>query len=90
MPGVAPEFLNGEREIIDGNIQLCLSHPGSANVRLLLAQTLLAMSRVRPIVVSEFSDRVRMLQKEHPLTQPSQNLVQQFFDEALAVQAAPS
>jgi len=84
MPGVPPEFLNGEREIIDGNIQLCLSNPGSANIRILLAQTVLAMKRIRPDVVSEFADRIRMLQKEHPLTQPAQELVQRFFDEALA------
>lgn len=90
MPGVPSEFLNGEREIIDGNIQLCLSHPGSASVRMLLAQTLLAMKRVRPDVVSEFADRIRMLQKEHPLVEPTQKLTQQFFDEALAAQAARS
>lgn len=33
-------FLHGEREIIDGNLQLCLSYPANVTVRVLLLQTL--------------------------------------------------
>ena len=48
MDGAHQGFLSGEREIVDGNLQLCLSHPDSLSVRLLFAQTLAAMKRARP------------------------------------------
>lgn len=78
------EFLSGEREIIDGNIRQCLDTPGSVSARILLAQTLLAMKRVRPQVVGEFKERVALLQKERPLAEPAGAIVQSMLDEALA------
>ena len=81
MDGVMPDFLNGEREILDGNIQLCLSHPGMIPPRILLAQTLLAMKRVRPGILSEFTERVAMLQQEYPLCEPAQSVLQRLFNE---------
>ena len=84
MDGVLPAFLSGEREILDGNLQLCLAHPLNVAVRILLAQTLLAMKRVRPDIPSEFKDRIDLLQKEHPLTEPAHTVIQRLFNEALA------
>jgi len=75
-------FLSGEREIIDGTLELVLDMPMSINIRLLLAQTLLAMKRVRPDILSEFSERILLLQKEKPLTKPAQGTLQRLFDEA--------
>jgi len=75
-------FLSGEREIIDGTLELVLDMPMSINIRLLLAQTLLAMKRVRPDILSEFSERILLLQKEKPLTEPAQGTLQRLFDEA--------
>lgn len=83
MRGVRADFLHGERDIIDGNIQQCLAAPASASTRLLLAQTLLAMKRVRPDILPEFKDRLALIQKEHPLQEPAQGLIQKLFDEAL-------
>ncbi|MBN1608636.1 MAG: hypothetical protein JW940_18550 [Polyangiaceae bacterium] len=38
-------FLAREREIIEGNIHQCLEHPKSVSMRVLLAETLLAVKR---------------------------------------------
>ena len=84
MDGVPPAFLSGEREILDGNLQLCVAHPGNVPVRLLLVQTLLAMKRVRPDILPEFAERLALLQKEHPLTEPAQAVLQRLFNEVLA------
>jgi hypothetical protein len=78
-------FLNGEREIIDGNLQLCLAFPKSISMRLVLAQTLLGMKKVRPDLVAEFEDKIKLLQKEEPLQEPVQSLLQRILDEATAM-----
>ena len=80
--GAPPDFLTGPREIIDGNIQLCLASEDNIPARLLLASTLVAMKRVRPDVVDEFRDKLSLLQKEHPLPEPSQSVVQRMIDDA--------
>jgi len=84
MEGVPAGFLSGEREIIDGNIQQCLNLPQNVPARLLLAQTLLAMKRARPDILSEFKDKLALLQKEKPLHEPAQGVVQRMVSEALA------
>lgn len=84
MEGVPHGFLSGEREILDGNLQLCLAHPSNVPVRILLAQTLLAMKRARPDILPEFEDRLTLLQQEHPLPEPAQAVVGRLIKEALA------
>ena len=84
MDGVPVSFLSGEREIIDGNIQQCLNCPQNIPVRLLLAQTLLAMKRARPDILPEFKDKLALLQKEKPLSEPAHGVVQRLFNEVLA------
>ena len=84
MNGVKSAFLTAEREILEGNLQLCLAHPGNLPVRILLMQTLLAMKRVRPDILPEFSERLTMLQKENPLQEPAQAVIQRLLNEALA------
>jgi hypothetical protein len=83
MDGVQPGFLHGEREIIDGNLQLCLACPENVAARILLAQTMLTMSKVRPEVPQEFSDKVALLQKEHPLREPAQSVVEEMLTELI-------
>jgi tetratricopeptide (TPR) repeat protein len=83
MEGVSPSFLNGEREIIDGNLQLCVACPENVGTRLLFARTLLAMKRVRPSLTGEFKDKILMLQEKHPLHGPANGVVQTMFNEAL-------
>jgi tetratricopeptide (TPR) repeat protein len=84
LKGVQSNFLNGPREIIDGNIQQCLTSPQNVPARLLLAQTLLAMKKVRPDIMPEFKDKLALLQKEKPLPEPAQSVVQRMLNEALA------
>lgn len=84
MDNVSKGFLSGEREIIDGNLQLCLDCPQSTVVRILLAQTLLAMKRVRPDIMPEYKDKIARLQKEKPLAEPAQGVVQRLFNEAFS------
>jgi hypothetical protein len=85
MEGVGPSFLNGEREIIDGNLQLCVACPDNIGTRLLFAKTLLAMKRVRPDLIGEFKDKIILLQQKKPLRGPANGVLQKMFDEALAV-----
>ena len=83
MEGVSRNFLHGEREIVDGNLQLCLSFPSNIATRLLLVQTVLAMNRVKPEVVRECVAKLAMLQKDNSLTEPAQSVVQKMLSELL-------
>jgi hypothetical protein len=78
------EFISGEHEIIDGNIQLCLACPGNVTVRVLLAQTMLTMRKVHRGILPNFRDKIELLQKDHPLPEPANGVVQRMFNEALA------
>ena len=78
----AKSTLNGEREIIEGQLRLCLDRPDHLPSRLLLAHTLGAMKRVRPEVVPEFRPRIDLLQTEHPLPEPAQSVVARVFTTA--------
>lgn len=84
MEGVNPSFLYGERNILDGNIQLCMEHSENLPTRILLAQTLLAIKRVRPEVLSEFKEKVELLQKEKPLKEPANGVIQRLLNQAFA------
>ena len=80
MDKAKPGFLSGEREIIDGNLQLCLAFPENIPVRLLFIQTLLLMEKIRPEVVTEFRDKIALLQKEKPLEEPVNRVVQRILN----------
>jgi hypothetical protein len=84
MDGVPASYLSGEREIIDGNLQQCLNFPQNVGARILLAHTLRAMKRARPDILPEFKDRIALLQREKPLSEPAQGIVQRIINEALA------
>jgi tetratricopeptide (TPR) repeat protein len=77
-------FLSGERDIIDGNIQLCLACKDNVGTRILLARTVLAMKKVRPDILPEYKDKLNRLQTENPLPQSVHQVVQQMFDEVFA------
>jgi len=81
MDGVPNNFLSGEREIIDGILQLCLAEPDNVVPRLVLVQTLLRMKKSRPQVVEEFRDKVLLLQKEKPLAAPAHDVLQRLISE---------
>jgi len=85
MDGVPSGFLSGEREILDGNLQLCLEYPQNVGVRLLLVQTMLAMKRGRPAVLLEYREKLALLRKEKPLPEPAHSIVQRLMDEVFAL-----
>jgi hypothetical protein len=73
------KFLNGERNIMDANIQLCVACPDNVTTRLLLAKTVDSMKKARPDVVPEFSKTIQLLQKEKALPEPAQAVVNQIL-----------
>jgi len=83
MDGVRTNFLSGEREIINGNLQLCLAWPECVTTRLLLVQTLFAMKKIRPDILPEFKDKIALLQKEKPLAEPLNGVVQRMLNDVL-------
>lgn len=83
LEGHPPGTLNGEREILDGNIRLCLSFPHNVTVRLLLARTVAAMARIRPDILPEFAARLVALQANRKLAEPAQGVVQAILDAAM-------
>jgi tetratricopeptide (TPR) repeat protein len=84
MDHVPAGFLSGEREMIDGNIQLCIACPRNVITRLVLAKTLLGMKNVRPDIPLEFADKIAALQRELPLPQPAHRVIQKMLEEAVA------
>jgi tetratricopeptide (TPR) repeat protein len=84
MEVVPATFLRGGREILDGNIYLCLSNAKNPNTRILLLQTVKAMKRVQPELVAEYRTRLQMLERDHPLDEPARNACAQMLGDALS------
>jgi tetratricopeptide (TPR) repeat protein len=84
MEGISASFLNGEREIIDGNLHLCVACPDNVVTRLLFAMTLFAMKRVHPNLIEEFKGKIILLQQKKPLHGPANGILQKMFNEVLA------
>ena len=74
--------LSGEREILAGQLQLCLDHPENLPARLIFAHTLRGMKKVRPDILAEFRIRTDLLQTEKPLPEPAQSVVARVLAEA--------
>lgn len=86
MEGSGPNSLNGEREILRGNLQLCVECPDNVAARLVLAKTVLAMKKIHPELIEEIKDKILSLNKKKPLTGPAQKILTRLFDEALQVE----
>jgi len=69
------QFLSGTRDIVQGNIELCIQEPTNVVVRLILLRTLACLGRSHPVLLPEFRDQVHRLQKEKPLPQPAQGVM---------------
>ena len=80
-PSAASNELHGEREIIDGDIALCLLEPANALPRLLLAQTLKRLAKIRPEIVAEYRDKITLLETQHPLPPPAGSIAHRLFSE---------
>ncbi len=67
MDGVTPQFLNGEHEILQGQLDLCLAEPANVPARLLLLSTYGAMGKIKPEVAQEFAPKLDRLKQEFPI-----------------------
>jgi tetratricopeptide (TPR) repeat protein len=80
--------LSGEHEIVDGIIHLCVRQPNSELIRMVLAQTLRQMKKVRPSVFSEYRERLALLQREHPLEGDVGSMIMDSISAAMADEAS--
>ena len=78
---IPPKFLSGVREMVDGNLQLCLDYPRNIGVRLLTAQLMTGLKKTRPDILPEFKAKFALLQKENPLPEAAQAVVNEMFKE---------
>jgi hypothetical protein len=78
----APTALHGVREIMEGCLHLCLDFPQSVILRALLADVVARMRNIRPDVVEQFRERLRLLEEEHPLPEPAQATLHAMFQGA--------
>jgi tetratricopeptide (TPR) repeat protein len=67
MDGMSPQFLTGEREILEGNLMQAAAEPDSIPVRILLVETMGAIARIRPQAVQELQQPFVELQQQHPI-----------------------
>ena len=67
MEGVQAEFLQSERVILEGNLELAEKEPANLASRLLLVETFGGLERVRPEVAAEYRSRIEKLTTEWPL-----------------------
>ena len=75
--------LHGEREMLDGILQLCVRQPANQLVRMLFAQTLRQMQKVRPEILHEFKEKFNLLQRDHPLAGDVAQLIEKTLAEIL-------
>jgi tetratricopeptide (TPR) repeat protein len=83
-PPTNPDFCIAKRTIIERAIRFALAFPRNVTIRLLLAQTALAMSKVDAPIVGEFRNKLALLHKEHTLSEPTNSVVRGLINAALA------
>lgn len=62
-----PDNLSGEREMLDGILQLAVNNSRNPLVRIVLVRTLYHLNNVRPDIVAEYKDKILLLQKNYPI-----------------------
>ena len=67
MEGVPPQFLNGEKEILQGELDLCYAEPNNLPARLVLLATQEALGRIKPESAAAFVEPIAKLSEAHPL-----------------------
>jgi tetratricopeptide (TPR) repeat protein len=80
--------LYGEHEILDGILQLCVRQPTNQIVRMIFAQTLRQMQKVRPEILSEYKEKIDLLQCDHPLPGDIGHLIEGTIARALEGEAS--
>ena len=85
LDGSRRDFLSGEREMVAGDLELCLREPENATTRLLLFGLLGRLQVINPQVVAEYRGKVERLQAEHPLPEPVPGLLDELWTAWLVV-----
>lgn len=67
MEGVSPQFLQGERGILEGDLALARADTTNIPARLLLVETMGAVARVKPEAVEAFRGEFDALRNEAPM-----------------------
>ncbi|MFI4935339.1 MAG: tetratricopeptide repeat protein [Caulobacterales bacterium] len=80
---VKKDFIHGAREIIQGDIELCLREPESVNARIILAQSIACLGKIEPSILAEVAARVRLLQREKPLGRAAQEVIDAAIENSL-------
>jgi hypothetical protein len=75
--------LSGERELLDGILQLCVRQPTNLTVRMIFAQTLRQIQKVRSEILPEYREKIDLLQRDHPIVGDVAQLVENAITEAL-------
>ena len=76
--------ISGERDMLDGILQLCVSQPANMTVRMVFAQTLYQMQKVRPDILPEFKEKIELLQHKDPLHGEIGQLINKTISEILS------
>lgn len=77
--------LTGERDMLDGSLQLCVQQPQNLTARMLFWQLLRLMKKVRPDILPEYEDKVNLLQKNFPVSGDIGRFMDEIRDEVFAV-----
>jgi hypothetical protein len=80
----ADSTLHHEEAILQHQLGFCLAAPGHLPARLLFANTLRALSPLRPEATDAFRERAEQLNQQHPLPEPAQSVLQRLHDETFA------
>jgi hypothetical protein len=75
--------LSGEHGVIDGILRLCVCQPKNPTVRMVFAQTLRQMQRVRPERLPEYKEKINLLQRDHSLAGHVARLIKKTITETL-------
>lgn len=83
------DFIYGAREIIQGEIELCLRASQSTNARIILTQSLHYLGKIEPSILSEVAARVWLLQGEKPLSGDAQEAVDASLELIIGLRESP-
>lgn len=75
--------LHGEREMLDGLLQLCVNQPKNPTVRMVFAQMMRQMRKLRADIALEYKDKAAHLQRDYPIKE-IESLADKAFNEAFA------
>lgn len=71
----------GHRERLDTMVHVCRQHPQTIPTRIILLETLRELSQDKPSLKKEYIHKVKRLQEENPLEEPSQSVINRMIQD---------